>query len=141
MKHFSVTGIILVAAVYCLATLSFARVVTEGGRRMFTIGYYYLAPGYDPSKILSVADYYMIHNLGGTLLQLGEHDQYYSCLAKRWDVDSDKKEMLITLREDARFSDGSRITAQDVVFTFKRLVIRGSNHLSLPKMSLISMRI
>jgi len=39
-------------------------------------------------------------------------------LATRWTLSEDRKTWTITLREDARFSDGTPLTADDVVFTF-----------------------
>lgn len=43
-------------------------------------------------------------------------------LAERWDVNEDNSEFLFHLREDARWSDGLPITAQDVVYSWRRAV-------------------
>lgn len=41
-------------------------------------------------------------------------------LAERWEIDGGNTEFLFHLRRDARFSDGTPITARDVVYTFRR---------------------
>jgi len=43
-------------------------------------------------------------------------------LAERWDVNEDNSEFLFHLREDARWSDGLPITAEDVVYSWRRAV-------------------
>ena len=39
-----------------------------------------------------------------------------------WDVSADAKEVTYHLRPDAHFSDGTPVTAKDVVFSFERLL-------------------
>jgi peptide/nickel transport system substrate-binding protein len=56
------------------------------------------------------ADLFHLNN--GTLLS-------EPALAKSWHVSSDRKQYLVTLRPGLRFSDGSPLTADDVVFTFQ----------------------
>ena len=55
-------------------------------------------------------------------------------LAERWEVSDDALSVTFHLRADARWSDGSPVTAEDVVFSFRRLVDpamggRNSNYL------------
>ena len=42
-------------------------------------------------------------------------------LAKSWDISEDKKTYTFHLREGLKFSDGEPLTAEDVVFSFKKL--------------------
>lgn len=43
-------------------------------------------------------------------------------IAERWDVSADNKVYTFALRQDAKFSDGSPITAEDVVFSITALL-------------------
>lgn len=47
-------------------------------------------------------------------------------IAKDWDVSADNTNFTFYLREGAKFSDGEPLTAEDVVFTFNRLVFNES---------------
>ena len=42
-------------------------------------------------------------------------------LAKKWDISPDGKQYTFTLRGDAKFNDGTPVTAKDVVFSWMRL--------------------
>ncbi|SPE41269.1 Extracellular solute-binding protein family 5 [Candidatus Sulfopaludibacter sp. SbA3] len=60
---------------------------------------------------------------GGTLLRWNHATQTMDPeLARTWRMTPDGREIRFELRDDARFSDGSRVTAQDVVFTFRTLL-------------------
>lgn len=43
-------------------------------------------------------------------------------LAEKWKITDNGKSYIFTLRENARFHNGDTVTAQDVAFTFKRLL-------------------
>src|SRR5437868_11260732 len=43
-------------------------------------------------------------------------------LAKSWALSSDGREIRFEIRPEARFSDGSPVTAQDAAFTFRTLL-------------------
>lgn len=55
-----------------------------------------------------------------TLLKRGADLATEADLATGWRLSDDRLVWTITLREDARFSDGTRVTARDVAFTFTR---------------------
>jgi peptide/nickel transport system substrate-binding protein len=60
---------------------------------------------------------------GGTLIRWNHVSQAMDPeLARAWRVSPDGRELRFELREDARFSDGSPVTAGDVVFTFHQLL-------------------
>jgi len=44
-------------------------------------------------------------------------------LAKSWTISEDKKEIIFTLRDTLKWSDGEPLTAEDVVFTYNDLVL------------------
>lgn len=52
----------------------------------------------------------------------------YGLLAERIELAPDRSSMTFRLRKEARFHDGSPVTAQDVAFTFKILVEQGNPH-------------
>jgi microcin C transport system substrate-binding protein len=56
---------------------------------------------------------------------LDEPDAVYSLVAKSADVAADRKSVTFVLRPEAKFADGSPITADDVVFTFNALKEKG----------------
>jgi microcin C transport system substrate-binding protein len=51
---------------------------------------------------------------------------YYGLLAKDINISSDWKSVIFTIHEDARFSDGKSVLAEDVNFTFQTLLTKGS---------------
>jgi len=52
----------------------------------------------------------------------------YGLLAERIELAPDRSFMTFHLRKEARFHDGSPVTAQDVAFTFKTLLAQGNPH-------------
>lgn len=76
----------------------------------------YLLAADEPSLI--VAFYLM----GGRLVEFDHDTQSYAPgLAERWTPGGDDRTFEITLRDGARFSDGSPVTAADVEFTLRAL--------------------
>lgn len=53
-----------------------------------------------------------------TLLQFDAALELAGDLATDWALSDDRRTWMVTIRTDARFSDGSPLTAQDVAFTF-----------------------
>ena len=54
-----------------------------------------------------------------TLIWLDAEGEYQPLLAKEWTSTPDGREWRFVLREDARWHDGTALTADDVVFTFQ----------------------
>ncbi len=54
-----------------------------------------------------------------------EPDSYYGLIAESVEVPDDRRSIAFTLRPQARFHDGSEITADDVVFSFNILKAKG----------------
>lgn len=76
----------------------------------------------DPAKISDYTDYMAAVNLYDALVTVDSSGQLVPELAESWQVSDDAREVTFTLREDARFSDGSPVEASDVVYTFERLL-------------------
>ncbi len=54
-----------------------------------------------------------------------EPDAVYGLIAERAEIADDGKSVTFTLRPEARFSDGTPVTAEDVVFSFEALKEKG----------------
>ncbi|MEL6574676.1 MAG: extracellular solute-binding protein [Pseudomonadota bacterium] len=54
-----------------------------------------------------------------------EPDAMYGLLAESAEIAEDGASVTFTIREEARFSDGSPVTAEDVVWTFETLTTKG----------------
>lgn len=54
----------------------------------------------------------------GMTTENGETGQLEPALAESWEISEDKKQIVFTLREGLKWSDGEPMTADDVVFTF-----------------------
>jgi microcin C transport system substrate-binding protein len=60
-----------------------------------------------------------------------EPDAMYGLVAKSVDLAPDKKSMTFQLREEAKFSDGTPVTADDVCETFRLLMAHGHERIRL----------
>lgn len=74
-----------------------------------------------------------LENLFDSLMTraLDEPDAVYGLIASSADVAADGNSVTFKLRPEARFSDGSRVTADDVVFSFETLKTKGDPQYSL----------
>lgn len=60
-----------------------------------------------------------------TLLQRGPDMELTGDLAETWSLSQDRLTWRIRIRKDARFTDGSPVTARDVAFTFNQALLAG----------------
>ncbi|MCB1453791.1 MAG: ABC transporter substrate-binding protein, partial [Rhizobiaceae bacterium] len=65
-------------------------------------------------------------------LSLDEPDSLYGLLAESVTISADRNSFTFALRPEARFHDGSDITAEDAVFTFEALKEKGHPQFQLP---------
>jgi len=72
----------------------------------------------DPAKASNIQDFTVIGILYGGLVRLDEKLLVAPSLAEEWSVSDDSLTYTFTLRDGIVFSDGSPITADDVVWTF-----------------------
>jgi len=63
---------------------------------------------------------------------MDEPDAVYGLIAASADVAPDRKSVTFRLRPEAKFADGTPVTAEDVVFSFKMLKEKGSPEYTLP---------
>jgi nickel transport system substrate-binding protein len=61
---------------------------------------------------------YYLTNFYDTLVQYNENDELTGALAEKWSMNADGTIYTFNLREGIKFSDGSALTADDVVASF-----------------------
>jgi len=119
----------LATAGLAVATLSVLAACGNGGSKSSssdtsTINWY------TPTEILTLdisknTDRYSamaIGNAGSNLLRVDENGENQPDLAEKVEVSEDGKTFTATLREGIKWSDGSEITAEDFVYTWRRMV-------------------
>lgn len=75
----------------------------------------------DPARIDDINSSRVSDDLFAKLVTFDQSGKLIPDLAESWTIHDNNKSFLFHLRPDIKFSDGSPITAQDVVFTFRRL--------------------
>ncbi|WP_193016895.1 ABC transporter substrate-binding protein [Proteus sp. FME41] len=75
----------------------------------------------DPHKVEGAPESNIILNLLEGLTYVGPHGESIPGVAQRWETD-DNKVWIFYLREDAKWSDGTPVTAEDFVYSWRRLV-------------------
>lgn len=77
--------------------------------------------GFDPNIAATNASVEPMSWMYETLIEENPKGQWVGALASSWTVSPDGLTYTFKLRPNDGFSDGSKVTAQDVVFTFNRL--------------------
>jgi peptide/nickel transport system substrate-binding protein len=76
----------------------------------------------DPAKISDYTDYMAAVNLYDALISVDSKGNLIPELAESWTVSADAKEVTFKIRADAKFSDGTPVTAADVAYSVDRLL-------------------
>ncbi|MFC7333680.1 peptide ABC transporter substrate-binding protein [Rhodocista pekingensis] len=76
----------------------------------------------DPHAATGFPEAHLFYDLYEGLVARGPDGRYGPGLAERWEESEDGRTVTFHLRPDGRWSDGSPITADDVVWSFRRLV-------------------
>ncbi|MBM3440728.1 MAG: ABC transporter substrate-binding protein, partial [Bacteroidetes bacterium] len=84
----------------------------------------------DPAFAKNQSNIWAVHQLFNTLVATDSNMHIVPSLATRWEISADRKEILFHLRRDVFFHDhpafaggkGRRMVAEDVVFSFHRLI-------------------
>lgn len=64
----------------------------------------------------------VLNNLMEGLTRLGEDDQPQEAIAESWDISEDQKTYTFHIRENANWSNGDPVTADDFVYAWKQLL-------------------
>src|SRR5271166_5310633 len=70
----------------------------------------------DPAKISDYTDYMASANLYDGLANVDSTGNLVPELAEKWDISPDATSVTFHIRADAKFQDGSPVTAEDVVY-------------------------
>ena len=76
----------------------------------------------DPQKGTDVQSARIGYDLFEGLLTFGPDGKIIPGVAEKWDISADGLTYTFTLRADAKWSDGTPVTADDFVFSWRRLV-------------------
>ncbi len=92
------------------------------GQGSITVATYTLPPSMDPAMGVNAAVNRLHGLIGETLVDFDNQTyQFVPALAKEWNS-SDSKVFTFTLRDDIKFHNGKKVTAEDVKYTFERLL-------------------
>jgi peptide/nickel transport system substrate-binding protein len=91
----------------------------RGGR--LTVATDSTAVGLDPHLVLAFASYTFFEHVYETLIRYNQNMELEPCLATSWEQPDDLT-YIFHLRKGVKFHDGSDFTAEDVKFTFERLL-------------------
>lgn len=76
---------------------------------------------FDPQKMVDFYTFRVLSDLDEGLVGMDQADRPIAGMAKSWDVSNDGKTYIFHLRDDLHFSDGTPITANDFVYSWRRL--------------------
>jgi ABC-type transport system substrate-binding protein len=77
---------------------------------------------YDPSMAFDQQSAQILYNVHGGLLLIGATGEITPGIAKSWYVEDDNVTWIFNLRKGARFHNGREITAEDVKYSYERLL-------------------
>jgi peptide/nickel transport system substrate-binding protein len=86
-----------------------------------------LSQNADPTGLVSTADYMIAELIYDGLINLNEKGKVPG-LAESWVISPDGKQIDFKLRKNVKFHNGDEFTAEDVKFTFERIMAPDSTH-------------
>lgn len=81
----------------------------------------------DPHMTSAYASFQVLENVYDTLVQPGDDLSMEPALAETWDISDDNLTWTFTLRDGVTFHNGRELVAQDVVYSFDRVIAEGLN--------------
>lgn len=106
--------------------LSFPAGQARAGGGTLTVGVPSLSGCFDPFAATSAGDRYVVELLYDTLIRPDGRGGYLPAAARRWDVSEDGRTITFHLARGLLFSDGTALTARDVVHTYRVAAAPGS---------------
>ena len=104
-------------------TLPERAVAQQGGRRILVIASNQDIPNFDPHIATGYSASMLLRNTYDSLVRVeGNPPRPVPHLASSWTVSPDGLVYDFTLDPAAKFQDGTRVTAEDVVYSFRRLI-------------------
>ncbi len=81
----------------------------------------------DPHKTSAYASFQVLENVYDTLVQPAEDLSMEPALAESWEISDDNLTWTFMLRAGVRFHNGRELVAEDVVYSFQRVIDEGLN--------------
>lgn len=78
--------------------------------------------GLDPHRTTAASTFQITNNLYDTLIKVTPEGEFEPGLAESWEISEDGLTITFTLREGISFHNGREMTAEDVEFSFQRLM-------------------
>lgn len=78
--------------------------------------------GLDPHVTSAYSSFQVLENVMDTLVELDDEQNVVPSLATDWSVNDDGTVWTFELRDDVRFSNGREFTAEDVKYTYERML-------------------
>ncbi len=78
--------------------------------------------GFDPHLTSAYSSFEVLENVFNTLVTVDENLNIVPSLAESWDVSDDGLTWTFNLRQDVTFHDGSEFTADDVKYSYERIL-------------------
>jgi peptide/nickel transport system substrate-binding protein len=111
---------------------------SNGGSTTLTVNTSFVLKTLDPGRVYEATGLTAVHAMYDTLLTFKGSDvsKPVPDIAESYQASPDAKTFTFTLRQDAKFSDGSPVTAADVVFSLNRLKnLKGSPAVTITGLS------
>lgn len=117
------TKIILLVVLTLLLTSSFVQAQEYGGTLVFPLAYNEDVSTLDPPHSLEVNTWVITENIFEPLVRYHpETADIIPAIAQSWDVSEDGLEYTFYLRDDVKFHNGRRVQAEDVKYTYERIM-------------------
>jgi peptide/nickel transport system substrate-binding protein len=81
----------------------------------------------DPHMTSAYASFQVLENVYDTLVQPAEDLSMEPALAESWEISDDNLTWTFTLRDGVTFHNGRELVADDVVYSFERIIAEGLN--------------
>ena len=79
-------------------------------------------PSLDPGLMTDITSFYVVSALMDPLVRLDKDLEPQPALAQSWKVSDDRTVVTYTLRDDGRWTNGDRVTAEDFEYAWKRAI-------------------
>jgi oligopeptide transport system substrate-binding protein len=99
-----------------------AEDVAAPAQRTLTVNWGTEPPSLDPGLATDTTSANILLNLMDPLVKLGDDLEPVANAAESWKVSEDGKTVTLTLRDDLKWTNGDKVTAQDFEYSWKRTV-------------------
>lgn len=110
-----------------------------GTKSYFVVDIFAMPEKIDTSLIHSASEFIILTHLNRPLIKLNANSKIEGDLCDEWRVEDDFKKFTFHVREDAQWSDGTKLTSQDVVATIQRqMSLNSANHFNFKEILKVS---